>query len=103
MSNVVEIVNFTLAEGFTSQDMMSFNESMNDFLNAQDGLIYRSLCETEQHSYIDIVYWQTMEFAKLAQQAFFASPLCEQFSQCIDKESVQLEYVKVLASAGCDS
>mgnify|MGYP000585215321 FL=1 len=101
-SNVVEIVNFKLASGFTSQDFLSSNEQMELFLKEQQGLLYRSLCEKEDGSYIDIVYWENMELAKQAQQAFFASSLCQTFAQCIEKESVQLEHVTVLACQGCD-
>lgn len=102
MSNVVETVNFKLAQGFTSQDLLSLNEPMVQFLKEQEGMLYRSLCEKEDGSYTDIVYWQDMTSAKQAQQAFFQSPVCEQFAQCIDKESVQLEHIKVIASQGCE-
>lgn len=103
MSNVVEMVNFILAKGFTSQDFLSSNEQMTQFLNDQKGMLYRSLCEKSDGSFVDIVYWENMELAKKAQQAFFASPLCEKFSECIEKESVQLEHVTVLTSTCSES
>jgi hypothetical protein len=102
-SNVVEIVNFSLASGFTEQDFMLSNEKMDLFLKEQAGLLYRSLCKREDDSYVDIVYWENMDKAKMAQQAFYSSPLCQTFAQCIEKESVKLEHVEVLASQGCDS
>lgn len=101
-SNVVEIVNFKLAAGFTPQDFLTSNEQMDLFLKAQKGLLYRSLCEKDDGSYIDIVYWENIELAKQAQQAFFESTLCQAFAQCIDKESVQLEHVTVIAYQGCE-
>lgn len=102
MANVVEIVNFKLANGFTNEDFMASNEQMNLFLKEQEGLIYRSLCEKENESFVDIIYWENMEFAQKAQEAFLTSPLCKQFGESINKESVALEYVKVVASFGCD-
>jgi len=102
MSNVVEIVNFKLANGTTHQDFIASNEQMESFLKEQEGLLYRTLCEKEDASYVDIVYWQDMALAKKAQQAFYSSPLCQMFAQNIDKESVQLEHVKVIASQGCE-
>jgi len=101
-SNVVEIVNFKLSSGFTAQDFLSSNEQMALFLKDQKGLLYRSLCEKDDGSYVDIVYWENMALAKQAQQAFFESALCQEFAQCIDKESVQLEHVSVIAYQGCD-
>lgn len=103
MSNVVEIVQFKLANGFTAQDFLSSNKQMEKFLNEQKGMQYRSLCEKEDGTYLDIVYWENMDVAKQAQQAFFASPLCEKFAECIEKESVQLDHVNVIASLMCDS
>ncbi len=102
-SNVVEIVNFKLSSGFTSQDFISSNEQMAIFLKEQKGLLYRSLCEKDDGSYVDIVYWENMELAKQAQDAFFESALCQAFAQCIEKESVQLEHVTVVACQACDS
>ena len=102
MSNVVEIVNFKLANGTTDQDFIVSNEQMDRFLKEQKGLLYRSLCHKDDGSYVDIVYWQDMALAKKAQQAFYSSPLCQVFAQSIAKESVQLEHVKVIASQGCD-
>jgi len=102
MSNVVEIVNFKLATGFTINDFLQSNEQMNQFLQDQEGMLYRSLCETEQGEFIDIVYWDSMENAHKAQQAFYTSELCQAFAQCIDKESIKLEHIKVIASLGCE-
>lgn len=102
MSNVVEIVNFKLASGVTSQDFLSSNEQMALFLKEQEGMLYRSLCEKEDGSYIDIVYWDNMALAKQAQQAFYSSPLCQRFAQYIDKETVKLDHIKVVSSQGCD-
>ena len=101
-NNVVELVNFKLAKGFSTNDFLTSNQQMDTFLSEQSGLIYRSLCEKNDGSFLDIVYWENMDVAKQAQEAFYASPLCQQFAQCIEKEAVQLEHVNVIASFGCD-
>lgn len=102
MTNVVETVYFKLKDGFTKEDFLSSNDQMNQFLNEQKGLIYRSLCEKDDGAFVDIVYWENIELAKQAQQAFYESELCAKFAECIEEESVQLEHVKVVASCGCD-
>jgi len=102
MSNVVEIVHFKLANGFTTKDFLSSNDQMNQFLGEQKGMLYRSLCEKDDGSFVDIVYWENLELAKQAQEAFYQSPLCQQFADCIEKDSVQLEHIKVIASLGCE-
>lgn len=102
MSNVVEIVNFKLAAGYTIHDFLKSNEKMDLFLKEQDGVLYRSLCESDDGGFVDIVYWDNIDNAKKAQQAFYSSELCQAFAQCIAKESVKLEHVNVLASFGCE-
>ena len=103
MTQVVEIVNFKLDQGYTKADFLSANDKMDEFLKQQTGVLYRSLCEKENGSFVDIVYWQDMTAAKNGQQAFYQSPLCQQFAQYIAKESVQLEHVEVIAAFGCDA
>lgn len=102
MSNVVEMVTFKLAESASKADLVSTNEAMNAFLKTQEGLIYRSLCESEDGTFTDIVYWENMDNALTAQKAFFESDLCKAFSSYIIEESVELKHVKVIAAYGCD-
>jgi len=103
MTNVVEIVKFKLEKGITEQDFLVSNEAMDSFLKEQVGMIYRSLCfSSENNEYIDIVYWQDMSAAKKGQDAFFESKLCQQFAKNINKESVSLDHVNVIAAlANC--
>ncbi|SFD67314.1 hypothetical protein [Pseudoalteromonas denitrificans] len=103
MSQVVEIVQFKLNEGITEQDFMSSNDEFEKFLYQQSGMLYRSLCKSSTNgTYTDIVYWQTMEQAKTAQQAFFDSEFCKQFMICIDKESVIMDHLDILAQTQCE-
>jgi len=97
------MVNFSLTEGFTTDDFLQSNNKMEAFIKEQEGVLYRSLCEKEDGSYIDIVYWENMECAKKAQAAFYESEVCQAFAKCIETNSVKLEHVKVIASQCCES
>jgi len=67
-------------------------------------MLYRSLCKSNSTAtYTDIVYWESLEQAQLAQQAFFASEFCVEFAKCIEKDSVILDHLDILAQSQCES
>lgn len=103
MSNVVETVEFSLTPGTTESDFLATNDKMDAFLATQAGLIYRSLCKKADGTYVDIVYWQDMESAKVAQEAYYESAVCKAIGPLINMESVKLEHAEVIATFGCDS
>ena len=103
MTNVVELVHFTLEKGVTKEDFLTTNPEMMAFLSEQEGMLYRSLCQQEDGSFIDIVYWEDMDKAKAGQKAFYESAICKTFGQYIDANSVKLEHVKVLTSSCTES
>jgi hypothetical protein len=104
MSQVVELVHFKLNDGVSDESFLQSNAKFETFINAQQGMLYRSLCKSESsETFIDIVYWQSMDDAKNAQNAFFESDHCKAFMEDINKESVSLEHVNVLAQSQCES
>ena len=46
-NNIIEVVSFSLAKGITEQDFMTANAQFETFLNAQSGLLYRSLAKQQ--------------------------------------------------------
>jgi len=104
MAQAVEIVHFKLNENVTDTDFLKSNDAFEKFLNEQPGMLYRSLCKSNSTAtYTDIVYWQSLEQAQVAQQAFFDSELCIEFAKCIEKDSVILDHLDILAQSQCDS
>ncbi|MBE0370768.1 hypothetical protein [Pseudoalteromonas aurantia] len=101
-TNIIEVVKFELASGVTEQDFMLANEEFETFLNAQPGLLYRSLAKQQNSSvYIDVVYWNTLNDATRVQQAFYDSPHCKKFMQLINEDSVELTHNRVIAQTAC--
>jgi hypothetical protein len=97
-TDIIEMVTFALAEGVTEQDFMTANAQFETFLNAQTGLLYRSLAK--QHNsklYIDVIYWASLHDATRVQQAFYDSPECQRLIEYIDKDTVELTHSQVIA------
>lgn len=104
MARTVEIVHFKLKENVKESDFLKSNDQFEKFLYQQPGMLYRSLCKSNSSAtYIDIVYWQSLDQAQLAQKFFWDSELCIEFIKCIEKDSVILDHLDILAQSQCDS
>ncbi len=79
MSDTIELVRFRLKEGKTSADWLKANEKINDWMKAQPGFRFRSLSETDDGEWMDMVYWASLEAAAAAGERFGAEMMsvCE--------------------------
>lgn len=78
MSDTIELVRFRLQQGKTSADWLKANEKINAFMKAQPGFRFRSLSETDDGEWLDLVYWESPEAAEAAGKRFEA----EMMSTC---------------------
>lgn len=78
MSDTIELVRFRLQPGLTSADWLKANEKINDWMKAQPGFRFRSVSETDDGEWWDLVYWDNLEAAEAAGQKFGAEmmPVC---------------------------
>ncbi len=72
MSDTIELVRFRLQQGQTAADWLKANEKINDWMKAQPGFRFRSLSETDDGEWLDLVYWENAEAANAAGQRFEA-------------------------------
>lgn len=70
MSDTIELVRFRLQQGKTSADWLKANEKINEFMKAQPGFRFRSLSETEDGEWLDLVYWENLAAAEAAGKKF---------------------------------
>ncbi len=66
MSDTIELVRFRLQPGNTAADWLKINEKINDWMKVQPGFQFRSVSETEDGEWLDLVYWANMEAAVTA-------------------------------------
>lgn len=70
MSDTIELVRFRLQQGKTAAQWLQANEKINAWVQAQPGFRFRSLSETEDGEWIDLVYWASMDAAQSAHESF---------------------------------
>jgi len=75
MSDTIELVRFRLQQGKTSADWLKANEKINGFMKAQPGFRFRSLSETDDGEWLDLVYWESLQAANAASEKFSAEML----------------------------
>jgi len=94
MSDTIELVRFRLKQGKTAADWLKANEKINEWMKAQPGFRFRSLSETEDGEWLDMVYWENLKAAKAAGAKFHAEvgAVCEPL---IDPGSIVVSRSKV--------
>lgn len=93
MSDTIELVRFRLIEGKASADWLKANEKINDWIKAQPGFRFRSLSETDDGEWLDMVYWESLEAAQASGEKFMRElqPLC---APLIAPDSVVISHSK---------
>jgi hypothetical protein len=96
MSDTVELVRFRLQEGKTSADWLRAKEKIDDFIKAQPGFRFRSVSETDDGEWWDLVYWENLAAAEAAGAKFgaemmvFCAPLIAQNSVTISRSKAHV-------------
>ena len=70
MSDTIELVRFRLQAGKTAAEWLKANEKINEWVKAQPGFRFRSLSETDDGEWIDMVYWESLEASRKAGEKF---------------------------------
>ncbi len=70
MSDTIELVRFRLQAGKTAADWLKTNEKINEWMKAQPGFQFRSVSETDDGEWWDLVYWASVEAALAAGKKF---------------------------------
>ncbi len=102
-NNAIEIVQFKLLENTVLAQFEAANSAFQSFIDQQPGVLYRSLAkQANTHCYVDVVYFETMADAKRIGDAFMENPICQQFAQLIEKDTVKLERYNAVSQTPCE-
>jgi len=91
MSDTIELVRFRLQQGKTSADWLKANEKITEWVQQQPGFRFRSLSETDDGEWIDMVYWESLAAAKQAGEKF-GSELKEVCALLVAPDSVVVSH-----------
>ena len=96
MSNIVELVSFTLKKGVSVSDFLLVSDQFNqDFMAAQKGYISRKLM-LNGNTWTDLVLWESLEDAQNAAKAIYESAISAEYIAFIeDEENDELVYFSV--------
>jgi len=95
-NSVIELVTYKLKANISKEQLSSTHSSVNEFLEEQPGFMYRSLSEDSNGLLYDIVYWQDMEKAKNAGEAFMAHKAGQALVALTDENSISMRHMEAL-------
>jgi len=95
-NSVIELVTYKLKTGATKEQLSATHSAVNAFLEEQPGFMYRSLSEDSNGLLYDIVYWQDMETAKIAGDAFMAHKAGQALVALTDENSISMRHMEAI-------
>ncbi len=98
MSATIEMVSFKLNDGVSPQVFIKASEELDSWVAQQNGFEYRALAQQEDGTWVDIVFWQSQAEALQAGEAFMTAKESQNLMACIDKSSVVMQHMPVMAS-----
>lgn len=99
-NHVLELATFKLQPGVTEDQFIAANESVSRWASRQPGFVSRHLSyNSEEDTYIDVVYWESLAAAQAADALSMKSEECAPLFGLCDPESVRLVHAGPVASA----
>jgi len=95
-NSVIELVSYKLKADSTKEQLAATHSDVNAFLAEQPGFIHRSLSEDSNGLLYDIVYWQGMENAKNAGEAFMAHKAGQALVALCDENTISMQHMEAL-------
>ncbi|WMN61963.1 hypothetical protein NI389_19370 (plasmid) [Pseudoalteromonas xiamenensis] len=103
MKPYLEVITFKLKAGVSEQDFYAVHEAFRAFLDAQTGLLYRTLAKhPENETFIDIIYWQSKADIAKVEESFYDDARCKALMDIVDSESVVMSQNEIIAQS-CNS
>ena len=100
--NVVEQVQFRIKDEVLESDLIASSDMVNQWVRQQPGFMYRSLTKSTNGLWTDIVYWQDMECAKTAGDAFASAPENQSIMAAVIEDSVTIQHFDIVSQIGSD-
>lgn len=88
-AETMEVVVFNVKSNVTNQQVINSAKPIKEIMRGWDGFISRELVKVGQGKWIDIVHWENIESAKIAQQKAMENDVCLKFFNLIDEKQMQ--------------
>ncbi len=91
-ASTVEYLHFKLVEGANPDDFLRETLAVDPVLEEYDGFVARHLARNDDESWVEIVYWETLEDAEAALPRFVEDPRTKGFLALVDSDSMSVKY-----------
>ncbi|HEX2195579.1 MAG TPA: hypothetical protein VHJ76_01530 [Actinomycetota bacterium] len=87
---VVELAIFKTTEGVTREQLLDTVDAVSEWAKRQPGFLSRDLTCSEDGTWIDVVWWESLDAAHAAAEAAMTSESCAPMFALIDLEDTQM-------------
>ncbi len=91
-ASTVEYMHFRLVEGADPNDFLRETLAVDPILEEYDGFVARHLARNDDGSWVEVVYWETLEAAEAALPRFIEDPRTVGFLSLVDADSMSVKY-----------
>ena len=87
---VVEWAPFNIREGIAEKALVEVSARLQrDFLARQDGFLRRELIKGAERSYVDLIWWRSMETAEAAMAKVTESTVCREYFSLMEPHQAE--------------
>ncbi len=91
-ASTVEYLEFNLVEGANPDDFLRETLSMDAILEDYPGFVARHLARNDDGSWVEVVYWETLEDGEAALPRFVEDERTKGFLSLVDGDSLSVKY-----------
>ncbi len=91
-ASTVEYLHFKLVEGADPDEFLRETLAVDPVLEEYDGFVARHLARNDDGSWVEVVYWATLEDAEAALPRFVEDPRTKAFLALVDSDSMSVKY-----------
>lgn len=94
-----DIISYELAEGISKEHLLKVAEKVvNEWMKKQPGFIKWEINTDKNGAYVDLVYWESKEVAKLAEKEMNNIPNGAEWFGCYKLGSISSKNIDLMAS-----
>ena len=94
MDDVLEIVTFKTKPGVSDAQVLSAADGLQREVERLDGYRARRLLKTDDGTWVDMVWWTTLEAAHAAAQTIETQPIAQTFMEIADAQSIRMLHAR---------
>ena len=91
-ASTVEYLHFTLVDGTNPDDFLRETLLVDPILEDYSGFVARHLARNDDGSWVEVVYWETLEDAEAALPRFVEDPRTKGFLSLVNGDSLSVKY-----------